>query len=112
MSLTIEDSILAEPRQDQDRIGSIGSASMGSVGGGAMVAVIWIHGGASLMHHAPVLRHRHVAVRHRMMLCCDRTSWSDFVDFTCCRLMLEFGYLTTFSFFFDETERAFMNRCT
>jgi hypothetical protein len=58
LSLTIEDSILAEPRQGQ---GS-GSAAIGSVGGGAMVASDLGSMVVSLMHHAPVLRHRHVAV--------------------------------------------------
>jgi hypothetical protein len=59
LSLTIEDSILAEPRQGQ---GSGTAASIGSVGGGAMVASDLGSMVVSLMHHAPVLRHRHVAV--------------------------------------------------
>jgi hypothetical protein len=64
LSLTIEDSILAEPRQGQGSGGSASaSVSMGSVGGGgAMVASDLGSMVVSLMHHAPVLRHRHVAV--------------------------------------------------
>jgi hypothetical protein len=61
LSLTIEDSILAEPRQGQGS-GSASAASIGSVGGGAMVASDLGSMVVSLMHHAPVLRHRHVAV--------------------------------------------------
>jgi hypothetical protein len=55
LSLTIEDSILAEARQGSADIGSVGGAVVAS-DLGSMVA--------SLMHHAPVLRHQHVAVRY------------------------------------------------
>jgi hypothetical protein len=53
LALTIEDSILAEGRQ--------GSTAMGSVCG-AMVTSDLGSMVAALMHHAPVLRHRHIAV--------------------------------------------------
>jgi hypothetical protein len=72
LSLTIEDSILAEPRQGQGS-GSASAASMGSVGGGAMVASDLGSMVVSLMHHAPVLRHRHVAVSLLHTLRCDES---------------------------------------
>lgn len=53
--LPIEDSILAEARQ--------GSAAVGSVGG-AMIASDLGSTVAALMHHAPVFRHRHMAVSY------------------------------------------------
>jgi hypothetical protein len=71
LSLTIEDSILAEPRQGQGS-GSASAASIGSVGGGAMVASDLGSMVVSLMHHAPVLRHRHVAVSFRRCVATNR----------------------------------------
>jgi hypothetical protein len=75
LSLTIEDSILAEPRQGQGS-GSASAASIGSVGGGAMVASDLGSMVVSLMHHAPVLRHRHVAVSLIRCVATKGIEWS------------------------------------